>query len=141
MSRTIFPMDMHSREQYLESAAGRYRRASKKQKTRLLNEARRRTRLNRKVLIRKLAHPAPPKRNEEEAGRKASYGAEVVTALVQVWEIFDFPCGQRLAPGLREEVGRLRTSGELRCSDEVAGKLEQNLAEDDRPACWRARNR
>ena len=87
MSRTIFPMDMHSREQYLEALREDYRRANKKQKARLLNEARRRTGLNRKVLIRKLAHPAPAKRKKKRAARKASYGAEVVTALVQIWEI------------------------------------------------------
>ena len=51
---------MHSSEQYIEQLREEYRRASKKQKTRLLNEARRRTRLARKVLIRKLAHPAKP---------------------------------------------------------------------------------
>jgi hypothetical protein len=54
-------MDMHSREQYLEALRQERRGASKKQKKRLLNEARKRTRLNRKVLIRKLAHPAPVK--------------------------------------------------------------------------------
>ena len=52
---------MHSREQYLETLREEYRRASKKQKTRLLNEARKRTRLNRKVLTGELAHPAPLK--------------------------------------------------------------------------------
>jgi hypothetical protein len=51
-------MDMHSREQYLERVREEYRNAHKKNKTRLLNEARKRTRLNRKVLIGKLAHPA-----------------------------------------------------------------------------------
>jgi hypothetical protein len=51
-------MDMHSREQYLESLREEYRQGNKKQKKRLLNEARKRTRLNRKVLIRKLGHPA-----------------------------------------------------------------------------------
>ena len=49
---------MHSREQYLETLREEYRRASRKEKSRLLNEARKRTRLARKVLIRKLAHPA-----------------------------------------------------------------------------------
>jgi hypothetical protein len=33
--------------------------------------------------------------------------------------------GQRLAPILRREAGRLRRLGEPRCSDEVAEKLEQ----------------
>jgi len=46
---------MHSREQYLAALRKEYLRGGKKQKTRLLNEARKRTRLNRKVPIRKLA--------------------------------------------------------------------------------------
>ena len=113
---------MRSREQYLESVRQEYRQASRKQKTRLLNEARKRTRLNRKVLIRKLAHPAPVER-AERGQRGATYGADVVTALVKVWEVFDFPCGQRLAPAVRMELERLRQLGELRCSNAVAEKL------------------
>jgi len=50
-------MDMRSREQYLENVRQEYRQASRKQKTRLLTEPRKRTRLNRKVLIRQLARP------------------------------------------------------------------------------------
>ena len=112
---------MHSREQYLETLREEYRRASKKEKSRLLNEARKRTRLNRKVLIRKLAHArkAPGARTK----RGASYGVEVVTVLVTLWEWFDFACGQRLAVALRTEVPRLRAAGELQCSDAVAEKL------------------
>jgi hypothetical protein len=113
---------MHAREQYLEQVREEYRKASKRDKTRLLNEARKRTRLARKVLIRKLAHPPQPNPGRRRP-RKASYGTEVTTALVKVWEIFDYPCGQRLAPALRQQVERLRQAGELRCSDEVAGKL------------------
>ncbi len=37
-------MDMHSREQYLETLRDEYRRASKRQKSRILSEARKRTR-------------------------------------------------------------------------------------------------
>lgn len=113
---------MHSREQYLEQVREEYRQAGKKQKTRLLNEARKRTRLHRKVLIRKLAHPAPP------AGRRkrtATYDCQVVSALIRIWEIFDYPCGQRLEPLLGEEVERLRRLGELNCSAAVAEKLGQ----------------
>ena len=115
-------MDMHSREQYLETLREEYRRASKKEKGRILSEARKRTRLNRKVLIRKLAHPRPAGTVRR---RGASYGAEVVTALAQVWELFDFACGQRLAAALRTEVPRLRAAGELKCSDGIAAKLMQ----------------
>ena len=37
--------------------------------------------------------------------------------------MFEYPCGQRLAPILRCQVARLRRLGELRCTEEVAGKL------------------
>src|ERR1035438_2879009 len=94
-------MDMHSREQYLERVREEYRNADKKTKTRLLNEARRRTRLNRKVLIGKLAHP-PELRVEKKRGpRTPAYDSPVRVALIRAWEMFDFPCGQRLGPGRR----------------------------------------
>ena len=117
-------MDMHSREQYLERVREEYRKAGKKGKTRLLNEARKWTKLNRKVLIGKLAHAPVPKRRKKKRGpRKRTYTPEVLGALVKVWEIFDYPCGQRLAPALRQEVERLRKAKELVCSAEVAAKL------------------
>lgn len=114
---------MHSREQYLETLREEYRRASKEEKTRILTEARKRTRLNRKVLIRKLAHPKRAQRRRSPRGR--SYGAEVVTALAQMWELFDYACGQRLTAALQTEVPRLRQAGELKCSDEVAEQLKR----------------
>ncbi len=118
-------MDMNAREQYLETLRGEYRRGTRKQKTRLLNEARKRTRLNRKVLIRKLAHPAPVKGEQKGPVRGAFYGADVVRMLTRLWVIFDCPCGQRLAPALRQEVDRLRSSGEVQCSDEIGAKLKR----------------
>ena len=118
-------MDMHSREQYLEALREEYRRASKKQKTRLLNEARKRTRLNRKVLIGKLAHPATVRPAAKRRRRSKRYGAELKAPLAQIWKIFDFPCGQRLAAILRQQVDRLRSMGELRCSERVAEQLKQ----------------
>jgi len=121
-------MDMHSREQYLEALRQEYRGASKKQKKRLLNEARKRTQLNRKVLIRKLAHPAPVKVAGKRRRRGKTYGAEVKAPLAQVWELFDYPCGQRLAPILREQVDRLRALGELRCGPAVAELLKRMSA-------------
>ena len=115
---------MHSREQYLERVREEYRKADKKSKTRLLNEARKRTRLNRKVLIGKLAHPAEERRKKKRGPRQATYSREVQAALIKVWEVFDYPCGQRLAPALRQEIERLRKAKELVCSEDVAGKLK-----------------
>lgn len=118
-------MDMHAREQYLETVRPEYRNASRQQKTRLLNEARRRTRLNRKVLIRKLAHPPQPPGERKRPRRPATYGVDVLAVLIQIWEIFDYPCGQRLAPALRQEIARLRQAGEIRCTEAVAEKLRR----------------
>ena len=119
---------MHSREQYLEALREEYRGASRKQKKRLLNEARKRTRLNRRVLIRKLAHPVPVKAARKRRRRGKTYGAEVKAPLAQVWEIFDYPCGQRLAAILPEQVDRLRALGELRCPEAGAELLKQMSA-------------
>ena len=67
---------MHSREQYLAALREEYLRGNKKRKTRLLNEARKRTRLNRKVLIRKLARvPAAAPRGALWRGSDNAAGA------------------------------------------------------------------
>jgi len=49
----------------------------------------------------------------------------VVTALVEVWDIFEQPCGQRMVAVLRSELDRLRKLGEVRCSDALAGQLKE----------------
>lgn len=116
---------MHSREQYLAALREEYLRGSKKQKTRLLNEARKRTKLNRKVLIRKLTRVPAAAEEAKRRVRGARYGVEVKAPLIKIWELFDFPCGQRLAPVLREQTERLRASGGLKCSQEVARLLQE----------------
>jgi hypothetical protein len=47
-----------------------------------------------------------------------------VAALEKVWEIFDYPCGQRLAPLLKIEV-RAKGIWGLLIADEVVGKLKR----------------
>ena len=115
---------MHSRKQYLLEIRKEYEQADMEGRGRLLDEAQKRTRLNRKYLIRMLNGPLRPVAVRRRR-RRRKYGAAVGSALVELWEMFDFPCGQRLAPLLRGEVGRLRRLSELRCSDEVATKLQE----------------
>ena len=115
---------MNARKQYLEELGKEYRRAAEKQRGRLLDEAEKRTGLNRKYLIRVLNHPAEA-RPQKRRKRRAKYGAAVVTALIEIWDIFEQPCGQRMVPVLRSELDRLRRLGEVRCSDAVAGQLKE----------------
>ncbi len=120
-------MDMQSRNQYLKQLRKEYLKTKlKKEKGELLNEAQKRTALNRKYLMEKLK----PKSNldklpQERKRRKQYYDNQVKAALVRCWQIFDCPCGQRLEPLLKEEAERLREAGELVCSDQVAQKLKK----------------
>ena len=61
-------------------------------------------------------------RRRKRANRRV-YGAAFKRELVALWECFDYLCGKRLAPMLREWVPILRVKGELTCSDEIAGQL------------------
>lgn len=115
---------MNARKQYLEEVGKEYRRAGERGRGRLLDEAEKRTGLNRKYLIRILNHPQPEQPRKRRS-RRAEYGAAVVTALVEVWDIFEQPCGQRMVAVLSSELDRLRKLGELRCSDAVAEQLKQ----------------
>jgi len=122
-------MDMYSKNQYLKELRKEYLKTkSKKEKRELLNEAEKRTGLERKYLIKKLK----PKSNlDKESGqrkkRKIIYDGYVKVALVDLWRILDYPCGQRLEPLLKNTdiIERLRAFKELNCSDEVALKLKR----------------
>ena len=115
---------MHSRNEYLKVLRERYLKAkTKKEKTEILDEYCRNTGQARKYVIRKIQPEVDlrlkPKR------RKQTYDGQVTAALAKVWEIFDYPCGQRLKPLLEVEIDRLREFGELNIPDDVALKLKK----------------
>lgn len=119
-------MDMQSKNQYLKELRIEYLKTkSRKAKTALLDEATKRTKLNRKYLMEKLK----PKSNldklpQQRKKRKQYYDRPVVAALATCWKIFDKPCGFRLEPSLKTETEKLRRLGELKCSNIVAQKLK-----------------
>jgi hypothetical protein len=117
-------MDMVSRDQYLAELRLEYIGADKRTKTRLLNEAEKRTRLARKYLIWKLRPEASVAKRLPQR-RRPRYTTAVKTALAQLWPIFDYPCGQRFAPILRVELDRLRTLREVQVTDGTAEKLKK----------------
>ena len=115
---------MQSRSQYLRVLRERYLKAkSKKEKTQILDEYCRNTGQARKYVIRKI-QPGVDLRPKPRKKRKQTYDGQVTAALAEVWEIFDYPCGQRLKPVLEVELDRLMDLGELGVSDEVALKLK-----------------
>jgi len=115
-------MNMDARRQYLKVLQERYFMAkSRKDKSSILDEYSRNTHQNRKYAIRRIrSFSSAPK---ERRKRKHTYDGYVKAALAKLWEIFDYPCGQRLAPLLKTEVNRLRQLEEIFISNEVAKKL------------------
>lgn len=113
---------MRARNQYLGTLLERYFRSSKQQKGLLLDEYCRNTGQNRKYVIRKISRMAfgSPRMRKKRA---AIYGHAVRVALEALWRIFDFPCGQRLAPIVRAELSRFRELKELDISEATTEKL------------------
>ena len=100
-------MDMASRRQYFEILKARYHRSKKREgKTAILDEYCENTKQNRKYAIQKFNCFLNGPANKHK--RTEAYGSKVVAALIKLWEIFDYPCGQRLKPLLGTEIGRLR---------------------------------
>lgn len=120
----MIKMDMNSRNQYLKILQLRYRQANKKEKTEILNEYCQNTGQNRKYVIQKINSQTLLKKGGQR-GRQWIYDGQVISALVKVWEIFDYPCGDRLEPLLKTEVERLRSNDELAISDQVAQQLKK----------------
>jgi beta-lactamase class A len=109
-NNNINNISMSSRNEYLKKIVRpRYLQAivckDKKEKGKLLNEAERITGLNRKYLLEKLK----PKSNldkieSEKKKRKQYYDNSVKPALVRMWKIFDYSCGQRLKHHLKMKL-------------------------------------
>ncbi len=116
-------MNMEARKQYMETLRGGYLRGSKKEKGRILDEYCRNTGQERKYIIKKFRYKV--KLKESRKRRSECYDGYVKAALVDVWNIFDRPCGQRLKTLIEDELDKLRELGEIKCSDEVAEKLKK----------------
>lgn len=116
---------MRSRNEYLRVLRDKYLKSkTRKEKTRILDEYCNNTGQARKYVIRKI-QPGVELNPKQRKKRGEVYDGQVKAALGRIWEIFDYPCGQRLKPILETEVDRLRRLGELKISDEVALKVNK----------------
>ena len=110
-------LNMATRKSLLKSFCDDYKKASRKEKTRLLDDFLQHTGHNRKYIIGQLRKPEilhkqvrPPKI------RKPYYGEDIVQIVEALYEIFDYPCGQRLKEQVQLEADHLIELGELQAT-------------------------
>jgi hypothetical protein len=89
-------MSGKSKWDYLKAIYIRYRKASKRLRSRILDEFCQVCRYNRKYAIRLLNGPAPQKNTTPFKGRRPTYGAKVIAALTAIWQAAGYPCSARL---------------------------------------------
>ena len=94
----------------------KYKRASRKEKGRILDELEQLTGYHRKSLIRALSRQYTGKGRR---GRPRTYTNEVRAALAEVWELSGRLCSKRLAPFMEEFLEVLERCGELKLRAEV----------------------
>ena len=117
-------MTRGSIREYSEALRGRYLRAGKKEKGRILDEFTQVTGYHRKGAIRVLGRgyqPQPGKRR----GRPQRYGPGVGEGLKAAWEATDRLCSKRLHPFLPELVRVLRRHGDRTMTAEMEAQLCQ----------------
>jgi hypothetical protein len=115
-------MTKTSVEELVKAVRLRYVRASRDEKTCMLDEFVAVTGYHRKAAIRRLRGRRRRKSNKRQ-GRPPVYTPEVVAALWEVWEICGRICSKRLAPFLAEAVIVLEREGEVRFPVEIRGRL------------------
>ena len=129
-------LTMRQKKAVTRELRDKYQRASKKEKTMMLNEFIRLTGYNRcyacQILnVKKVLGylNIAGKRIKYIAGKKIKrkkkkiYDQDVLAALKEIWKISDYICSKRLAPFLSEVIPVLEKWGEVKLSTKVREKL------------------
>ena len=111
-----------TRTEVLEAFLGRYREASKRDKTRMLNEFVAMVGCHRKHAVRLLGQSDEPVERKVPRGRRI-YDEAVRQALIVVWEASDRICGKRLKAALPSMVESLERHGDLDLDPGVRERL------------------
>ncbi len=113
-------MTLNSVKEYAQEMRKRYQRASKKEKSQILNEFVTVTGYHRKAAIRLLLNT--PQFVSQRRGRKPYYRG-VLEPLKTIWEASDRLCSKRLQPFLSELINVMRRKGELQINAATQEKL------------------
>lgn len=116
-------LSMGERRAVTEQMARRYAKASRVQKTAMLDELCELTGWTRRHARRALTGASTPSGPTTEPARPRVYGEETLTPLTKIWATLGGSSGKRLAPFMHEIVKVLERCGELEVSDQTRRKL------------------
>jgi hypothetical protein len=138
-SEDVMGLSMNVKKALTGELAPQYRRAGKKEKSKMLDEFVRQTGYNRKYALHMLTHwgkdifltvdgkpvklKAGTTKRRKGGGRKPVYGPEVIASLRLVWAFFWYQCGKRLAPFMREQMAYLAAWKPFHITEAVREKL------------------
>jgi transposase InsO family protein len=118
-------LSMGQRKAVTTKLAAAYRRGSKTEKTRILDELTELTGWHRDWARAAIRSAGSIRAVKAPARRRPTYSADVVSCLAICWRLARYPTGKRLAPMLAVLVPALRRDGELVMSDAEAMQLVQ----------------
>src|SRR4029077_3369036 len=139
----VMGLTLAERRAVTEATAIRYTLASKRGKSRILDELCANTGWHRNHARKALRSALQPKIVTVRSVRPLKYGPDVIAALTVCWTVLGMPAGKRLAPMLGELVAVLRHFGELVIDEDTAELLVSMSAAtiDRRLASERAKYR
>ena len=138
------------KKELISATKGRYLKAGKKDKGKILDEFCASSGLTRKYAIKILSAKCDYNKIAlvGRKGRKKKYGPDFMIVAIKIREVLDFPCGQRLQPALPEMYATLARFKEIDFDEKineqlktVSGKtLDRRLKKERRERCLK-RNR
>jgi hypothetical protein len=123
MMNTEDKMTIDERRKYLKKMKQRYRKASRTERSELLDEMEVMLGLHRKSLLRLINGSLARKPRQRE--RSETYKADVTEAIQVIAKSLDYPCAERLTPNLNWMAQHLTKHGELEVTEPLLAQLEQ----------------
>jgi hypothetical protein len=119
-------MTKMSKRELIAASKSRYLKATKKEKTGILDEFCKNTGYARKYAI-QIFQAKFDYRRVARDGRKPrarKYDSNVMSVVIRIWELLKYPCGVRLQPVLITTLEAMARFGEITVSEEVMDKLK-----------------
>lgn len=115
-----------AKKELISATKKRYLKVDKKEKGKILDEFCANSGLARKYAIKILSakHDCNKIARIGRKGRKRKYGHDFMIAVIKIWEVLDYPCGQRLKSSLPEMYAALIRFKEINFNEVVSQQLK-----------------